>query len=57
MFDKAAVSYRILDVEAILETVRRLERRISERFPGSGLLSICNELVSVAEDVQQAQRP
>jgi hypothetical protein len=50
---KAAVFYRTLDVEAILETLRRLERRISERFPGSGLLSICHELVSLAEDVQQ----
>src|SRR5215467_5469341 len=53
IFDKIAVSYRTLDVEAILETVRRLERRISERFPSSGLLAICHELVSVAEDVQQ----
>ena len=47
------MSYRTLNVEAILETVHRLERRISERFPGSGLLSICHELVSLAEDVQQ----
>jgi hypothetical protein len=53
IFDKAAVSYRTLNVEAILETVRRLERRISERFPSSGLLSICHELVSLAQDVQQ----
>ena len=52
IFAKAAVSYRTLDFEAILKTVRRLERRISERFPGSGLLSICHELVSLAEDVQ-----
>jgi hypothetical protein len=47
------VFYRTLDVEAILETLRRLERRINERFPSSGLLSICQELVSLAEDVQQ----
>jgi hypothetical protein len=47
------VFYRTLDVEAILETLRRLERRINERFPGSGLLSICHELVNLAEDVQQ----
>ena len=53
IFDKAAVFYRTLDVEAILETVRLLERRISERFPSSGLLSICHELVTVAQDVQQ----
>ena len=45
--------YRTLDVEAILETLRRLERRISERFPSSGLLSICHELVKLAEEVQQ----
>jgi len=56
IFDKSAVSYRTLDVEAILETVRRLERRISERFPSSGLLSICHELVSLAEEVQQRTR-
>jgi hypothetical protein len=53
IFGKSAVFYRTLDVEAILETLRRLERRISERFPDSGLLSICHELVSIAEDVQQ----
>jgi hypothetical protein len=47
------VFYRTLDVEAILETVRRLERRISERFPSSSLLSICHELVTLAQDVQQ----
>ena len=32
IFDKAAVSYPTLDVEAILEIVRQLERRISEQF-------------------------
>ena len=47
------MSYRTLDLEAILETLRRLERRISERFAGSGLLSICHELVTLARDVQQ----
>jgi len=47
------VVYRTLDVEAILETLHRLERRIRERFPGSGLLSICHELVGLAQDVQQ----
>jgi hypothetical protein len=47
------MSYRTLNVEAILETLRRLERRIDERFPGSGLLSVCHELVSLAEEVQQ----
>jgi hypothetical protein len=47
------MSYRTLDVEAILKTLRRLERRIDERFPHSGLLAICHELVSLAQEVQQ----
>ena len=45
--------YRTLDAKAILATVRRLERRIAERFPDSSLLSICREIVSLAQDVQQ----
>lgn len=47
------MSYRTLDVGAILVTLRRLERRIDERFPRSGLLSVCHELVSLAQEVQQ----
>lgn len=32
----------------VVETIGRLQRRISERFPGSGLCSLCGELLDVA---------
>ncbi|MCM2373368.1 hypothetical protein NB063_22375 [Rhodopirellula sp. ICT_H3.1] len=32
----------------IVETIARLQRRISERFPGSGLCRLCGELLEVA---------
>lgn len=38
-----------LDVERIVETTRRLHRRIEERFPGSGLGTLCTRLQAVAE--------
>jgi hypothetical protein len=39
----------VLDVERIVETTRRLHRRIEERFPGSGLAALCTRLLLVAE--------
>jgi hypothetical protein len=47
------VSYRTLDATQIVRTIRRLEQRISERFPGAGLAEICHELVSIGEQAQQ----
>lgn len=37
-----------LDAERILDTSRRLERRISERFPEAGLVRVCGQLVELA---------
>lgn len=42
--------YRTLNPDKIIETLAKLEKRISERFPGSGLSKVCGELVSVAAD-------
>lgn len=42
--------YRILDADRILETVERLQNRISERFPESGLSRVCSEVQDVAEE-------
>jgi hypothetical protein len=47
------VSYRTLDAIHIVDTLRTLERRIVERFPGSGLASVCRELVAIGEQVQE----
>jgi hypothetical protein len=40
--------YRTLDPDKIVATLEQLERRISERFPGAGLLRVCSELIAVA---------
>jgi len=40
--------YRALDPEKIVATIERLESRIEERFPGSGLGRVCHELAATA---------
>jgi len=42
--------YRTLNPDKIIETLAKLERRITERFPGSGLSKVCDELVGIARD-------
>ena len=43
--------YRTLDKDRITETAARLARRISERFPESGLRKVAQELVDLAGDI------
>jgi hypothetical protein len=50
------VSYRTLDAIHIVDTLRALERRIVERFPGSSLASVCRELVAIGEQAYQRSR-
>lgn len=40
--------YRSLEPVKITETIEALARRISERFPGSGLWSVCSDLVALS---------
>ena len=42
--------YRQLDDDKIIETLRRLQSRISERFPGSSLSKVSNELAAIAHE-------
>lgn len=42
-----------LDSKAILETLDRLERRIEERFPGSGLGRVSRDLIAVGRHAEQ----
>lgn len=42
--------YRTLDPDRIIDTLGKLERRIGERFPGSGLSQVCRELNEIAGD-------
>jgi hypothetical protein len=46
-------TYRTLDVEKVIDTIRTLELRISDRFPDSGLGKVCKELEDLAEDTRQ----
>lgn len=45
--------YHSLDPEKIIETIDVLQHRIEERFPGSGLGKVCNEILRIA---RQAHR-
>jgi hypothetical protein len=47
------MSYRQLDASAIIKTIRTLEQRIRERFPGSGLAAVCHDLVNVGESTHR----
>jgi len=53
--------FRSLDAERIAETAERLGKRISERFPGSGLsgvaVSLHQEIVAAAETARWLSRP
>lgn len=53
--------YRTLKAEKITETIEALARRVSERFPGSGLWYVCSDLVALsrqtADRVIEVTRP
>lgn len=42
------ICYRKLDVKSTVATISRLQQRIDERFPESGLSKVCHELHTVA---------
>jgi hypothetical protein len=46
-------TYRALDEAKIMGTLERLRNRIGERFPGSGLRAVAEELISIGEEVSQ----
>lgn len=52
----AAPQYRSLDPALIIATAERLEQRIADRFPESGLRRVASELVSLSRDLAEAAR-
>lgn len=49
--------YRALDPDRIVATLEKLQKRIDERFPASGLTKVCGELIDIArENKQRAER-
>ncbi len=57
----AVRNYSSLDPEKVFVTIARLRKRISERFPGSGLSAVCAELETVCaiteERIQWIAKP
>jgi hypothetical protein len=47
------MSYRTLNAIEIVDTIRRLEMRITERFPKANLGKVCGDLLAIAEDTQR----
>jgi hypothetical protein len=45
-----AIAYRALDPGKVIDTIRLLQQRISERFPGAGLGGVCAELLTIARE-------
>lgn len=48
--------FRTLEPGKIVETLRRLDRRIGERFPGAGLSRVCAELTTIATQAEARSR-
>ena len=44
------MSYLVLDAAEIVRTIERLQTRIQERFPGSGLGNVCGQLLAIARN-------
>ena len=50
----SSATFRRLEADKIIETVKALHDRIEERFPGSGLGKVVGELQQVAEETVDA---
>jgi hypothetical protein len=48
--ESSSATFRRLEADKIIETVKALHNRIEERFPGSGLGKVVAELLQVAEE-------
>lgn len=47
------MTYRRLDPELTVATVAQLVRRIEERFPDSGLVHVCEQLLAIARETRE----
>lgn len=48
--------YRTIDAENVIDTARKLEVRIAERFPQSGLRKVSRELIALGRDISREAR-
>src|SRR5215472_13484775 len=54
--EETFAKFRRLDPEKIVDTVRSLQGRIEDRFPGSGLGKVVAELLLIAEETLKRTR-
>src|SRR5258705_7165794 len=47
------MTYLALDAAEIVGTIERLQGRIEERFPGSGLGRVCGQLLEIARNARE----
>jgi hypothetical protein len=45
-----------LDADGVIQTIDQLRKRISERFPASGLSRVCDDLLQISRQTQQRAR-
>lgn len=46
-------NYHRLEADRLIETIQLLRQRIEERFPGSGLSQVCQQLLVIAKQAQE----
>lgn len=55
------MSYHAINADHVIATIERLEKRISERFPGRGLARVCADFAAVArrdrDKVRELRKP
>ena len=47
------MSYRALNAVEIVNTIGKLEKRITQRFPNAGLGKVCHDLLAIAQETQR----
>lgn len=52
MTEASGSPYQQLNFSSIRNTLIRLQSRVAERFPGSGLSNVCNQLLAVTDGAQ-----
>ena len=50
------MNFREIKPEEVVSTIDRLGQRIADRFPNSGLVAVCSELLCVAKNAQDRSR-
>jgi hypothetical protein len=53
MVQDSQTNFKNLDPQKIVDTIERLNQRVSERFPEAGLASVCSRLHDISENMKK----